>query len=270
MKKIYLICIVILVVFFNSISISMSQLDEKNSASEAIGAAERQIEEMVSLGFSVKRVNDTLNEAKILFDQEYYLGAKSLADQVDAIKQKAISVDKTIDQTEEKIYESQKNGLDVSEILVLFDEGLEAFETENYEDAENIMNKINEKIEEMMNEESLKRISENENLFSNLTSSWPLMVVITVVALISGLVFYRISRMRQAVKKLKNLKKEEESVQKLIKDVQRKYFKDGIISKLDYEITSKRYGERLANIRKDILLMQKIKKGQENIQKQKI
>jgi type II secretory pathway pseudopilin PulG len=96
------------------------------------------------------------------------------------------------------------------------------------------------------------------------------MVVITVVALISGLVFYRISRMRQAVKKLKNLKKEEESVQKLIKDVQRKYFKDGIISKLDYEITSKRYGERLANIRKDILLMQKIKKGQENIQKQKI
>jgi enoyl reductase-like protein len=56
---------------------------------------------------------------------------------------------------------------------------------------------------------------------------------------------------------MENLGKEEDRIEKLICETQKKYFKTKEISKMDYEIMMKRCQERLSAIKKQIKMLEK-------------
>ena len=230
--------------------------ENKTSASLMIEKAEKTITEMMKMGFGVTYANDTLNEAKVLFSQGYYLGAEALASKVLEIKEKAESVKKLIDQVESRIYEVSSKGYNVSDALELFNSGLKEFEVDNYADAEELMNEALNKLEEIEAEESIKAVQKQSELISPLLDNLWLLIIVGLLMLITGFKTKNFVDKRRMKNKIKNLKKEEFKIKKLIKNVQNKYFVTNEISKMDYEMAMKRYMWRLSWIKKEIKLLE--------------
>lgn len=265
-KRKGLFSFILLIIFMSCISSVYGQevVGNRTSALGAIEAAERHITEMQGFGFGVMYANDTLNEARILFSQESYMAAELMAMQVAVIKQNVIDLDRLIDDVEGKIYEASARGVNVSPAMELFNRGLEAFETEDYTGTENFMTQAFNKIDEIETEMALTRALEKSkgiNIIEFISEYW--WVIISSVAVLSVVLFFAYKKLEvsRTVGKLKNLEREKESIQNLIKETQKRYFKHGKISKNEYDIAMGKYEERLIRIKKDIpTLRKKLKK----------
>lgn len=264
-KRKGLFSFILLIIFMSYMSSVYGQevVGNRTSALEAIEAAELHITEMQELGFSVMYANDTLNEARILFSQESHMAAELMAGQVAVIKQKAIDLDRLIDGVEEKIYEASTRGINVSPAMELFDKALEAFKIEDYTGAEEFITQASNKIDEIETETALARALEKSkgiNIIEFISKYW--WAVISSVALLSVVLFFAYKKLEvsRTVGKLKSLEREKESIQNLIKETQKRYFKYKTISKDEYDIAMDKYEERLIRIKKDIpTLLRKLK-----------
>ncbi len=257
MKKI--IFLVIIFILFAPIAFSQT----RESALQAIKEAESTIEEMKNLGLKITYANDTLTEAKMMFLKGNYLAAESLAKYVKVIKEKAIKVNNLIDKAESKIYDAEQKGIDTSKAKELFDEGIEAFEKEDYESAEKLLlNAINE-IEEREKELVVSRLGIQERIremrnfiYSNL----PYLLLGILFSLVSAFWGYKKLRIHNLRKRIKLLKKEKKTLEKLLKNLQERYFIKKSISKKDYESVSTRYIKNLLKVKKDIKTLESLLK----------
>lgn len=235
----------------------------KESAVQAIERAEEIIEEMKNLGLKVGYANDTLNEAKLMLQRGNYLAAKSLAEYVEVIRDKAIEVDKLIDEVEEKAYEAKEKGLKIEDLEVLLKKGIEYFEEENYDEAKELLLKCLNGIEEREKEKIVARISlKNEiRLLTNfLKENYPRMILSIIVFSSIFSLSYRRFRRYLLEERLRKLKKERNVIERLLKNLQRKYFVRGTISKKEYETLSESYSKKLIRVKKNIKVLESILK----------
>ena len=143
-KKLFLILLIALVN-----PVAAGAIGNMTDALDSIEKAENNITQMQELGFGITYANDTLNEARLLFSQENYLGAKSLADYVETIKEKALEIDRLIEEAETRIYTVSSMGIETHEAAELFNAGLAAFEIEDYVTAEELIRGAFNKAEEL-------------------------------------------------------------------------------------------------------------------------
>jgi tetratricopeptide (TPR) repeat protein len=129
----------------------------KESAMQAINGAESIIREMQEMRLGVTYANDTLNEAKVLFLQERYMTAKTMAEKVAEIKATAIKISGLADAAEARLYDLSLKGYDVGAAHDLFNSGLEEFKIGNYKEAENKMNSVISLLDETEVRESVKK-----------------------------------------------------------------------------------------------------------------
>jgi len=256
MKSLHITCIIILSLLILQVS---GQEEGKDSALNAISFAETRIKEMLDLGFSVNYANGTLNEAKLLFSQGKYSAAESLAVYVDVIKQKAIETDELIDYVEEKIYNASLKGIDLSEAQELFNTAAAAFEIENYDEAQRLLYQTINQIDEMEKEAALEFAIEGSKGFglADLIKYWPYLIASVAAMAIFGFFLQKRIRVMRISNKIKNLEKEKEVVESLIKKTQEKYFVSKTMNKTEYNISSESYGKRLTVLQKDIPVFKK-------------
>lgn len=248
MVKMYRILLVLVLIFLVIGSVEATGNEE---ALKAIKEAENAIEGMEAMDFGITYANDTLNEAKGLFDQGYYEASESLAKKVLEIKEKAIEVDELINQVEAKIYELSSRGYDTSDVSVIFDSGISEFMVDNYLDAEKFMRDALNRLDELEAEESLKRIRKTEFDFVSIVLDylWVLVIMFLFVT-IAGFKVKKKVNTKKWEGELGNLEREMEEIKKSLAETQRKYFEKGLMSRMDYDLMSKRYNHRLSLIKR--------------------
>lgn len=224
----------------------------EDSALLAIESAEETVKEMLETGFGVTYANDTLNEAKNLFDQGYYEASESLARNVLEIKEKAIEVDELTNQVESKIYELSSKGYDVSSVHVTFNSGLSEFGVDNYLDAEKFMRQALSELDELEAEESLKRIRTGGIDVSFVFDYLWVLIILFLFVLVAGLKVKENVNIKNWKRELKSLEKEMENVKKSLAGAQRRYFENGSISRMDYDILVRKYRNGLSVTKRKI------------------
>ncbi len=224
---------------------------EKESVWKSIEEAEKAIEEMKVMGFGVTYANDTLNEAKNLFEEGYYEASELLAKKVLEIKEKAIEVDGLIDQVESKIYELESKGYNVSSVRDIFDRGLSEFMVDNYLGAEELMRRALNELDEIEVKESLERVRKGgvDPVSILLDHLW-LLIILFLSVLIIGLKVRDRVNVRKWKEEVRALREEMKNVKRLIGEAQRKYFEEGSMSKMDYELVMSGYTHRLSMIKR--------------------
>jgi hypothetical protein len=224
------------------------------SAAKAISDAESIISEMQMMKFGVTYANDTLNEARLLFAQERYMAAETVAGKISEIKQKAMDVSNLTDKVEERIYDLESKGYDVAYAQTMFDSGLAEFKTDNYAEAENTMNQALSRLDEIEAGESIKRAgTEMEaNILSVLLDYLWIIIIAFLAILIVGLRAEKSYKKREAKIKIKAVEKERDVLTKNIMEIQKKYFEKGNISKTDYDMSLDKYNRDLDKIKNEL------------------
>lgn len=250
-------------------SLVLAQVDDRQAALSAMDKAQGWISEMEQMGFPANRVNDTLNEAKLLFSKGFYQGAESIANDVEGLKNRAISIDKKIDEVETFLYQASSMGINVSQPQGLFDQALDTFKTEDYERAEELLSQASAKIEELESDYSMKRVSEGvglEGLLKKIQDNM-LMVLIAAAILISVVIAgIRVRRRRKTRGRIGRLDRKADRLNSMIKDLQLKYFQKGEMSESEYRNLMERYRKRIATARRRKLALEGTLKKQEKTQ----
>jgi hypothetical protein len=240
-------------------SIALGQADERQAALDAIGKAESRIIEMEQLGFPANRANDTLNEARLLFSKGFYRGAEAIANDVEGIKEKAISISKRIDEVEASIYQAKSMGIDVSQPQGLFDEAMAAFRMEDYERAEELLVQTFTRLEELESDYSMKRVAEGmgwEGLLKKIQDNLTLILMIAAAIIASGIVGAKTRRKRKILGRIKSLERKTEKLNSMMKELQTKYFEKGAVSESEYRSLMARYRKRLAAMKRKKLVLE--------------
>ena len=254
-KHVGFVCVCILICLAIFPATVKAQDVDRAAAQETITQAENVIQEMLSLGFGVTYANDTLREAVVLFEQGHYLAAETLARKVFEIKEKAVAVDKLMDEAEAKIYELEAKGYSTTDLHSLFTSALEEFKKDNYIDAENMFKEIINLAEERESEKLLESVREGEDIVVLLLDNLWLVILIAFVCLISGFKIKHHLIVKRAKKKFEGLKKEREGIEKRMKTTQREYFEKGGMSTFEYEVLFKKYAKRLGSIKKEMEML---------------
>ena len=219
---------------------------------------------MLELGFTVNYANGTLEEAKLLFSQGKFIAAKSLARYVEIIKQKAIEVSRLFDSVEERIYNASLrekiSSAGLSQVQDLFNAAMEAFEIEDYDEAEKLLNQVINRVDEIETEAALSIALEKSkglNLRDFLITFWPHILALVIIFSLLGIFLHKRIKIHIITNKIKDLEREKVTIEKLMKKTQEKYFKLKTINKSDYENAMGRYSKRLIVVKKDIPVFKK-------------
>jgi len=237
----------------------LAQADEKQAATDAMAKAEGWIKDMEQLGFPASRVNDTLNEARLLFSRGFYKGAESLANDVESLKNRAISIDKKIDGVETSIYQAKSMGIDVSQPQALFDEALAAFRMEDYERAEELLIQTFTRLEELESDYSMKKVAEGkgwEGFLKKIQDNLTLILMIAAALIATGIAGAKARRKRKILGRIKSLERKTEKLNSMMKELQTKYFEKGAISESEYRSLMARYKRRLAGAKRKKLVIE--------------
>jgi cellobiose-specific phosphotransferase system component IIA len=225
----------------------------KESAMQAISDAESIIKEMQEMKLGVTYANDTLNEAKVLFLQERYMTAETMAGKIAEIKATAIKISGLADAAEARLYDLSLKGYDVGAAQSLFSSGLEEFRIGNYKEAENKINSVISLLDETEARESVKKTgASGTDPWSVLLDNLWLIIAASLATLISGFRAKKISEKRKAKKRAKTLENEKNKLTIKLKGMQKDYFGEGVMPKADYEILLDKYTERLDSIKKEL------------------
>lgn len=248
--------------FFSLFTSSVKAEITKEDALKAIEIAEATIEQMRVAGFGLSYANDTLNEAKILFEQGHYMASYELAKKVVEIKERAVKVNELIDLVESRIYDLSSKGYDVSKASEMFSSGLEEFKNSNYFDAEEIMNQVLVVLDEIEAEQIIKKSSSNflENFFVSVLDNLWLMILFALIILVIGGKTKEVLERKKRRKRMEELNREMEEIANKIKMLQKRYFEKGEISKTEYELAFDKFNKKLAEIKKEMSILQEAKK----------
>lgn len=247
---------ILLLLAFSGMAIG--QVDDRQAASDAMEKALVWMKDMEALGFPATRANDTLNEAMLLFSRGFFKGAEAMANDVQGIKERAISLDTRMDEVEESIYQARSKGMEVTQPQALFDEALEAFRQEDYERAEELLGQASSRLEEIQSDFSMRRLSEGrgwEGLVKKIQDNAPLILITAAAFSAIGIMAARIRKKRKILSRMKALDRKSLDIKAMMKELQSGYFEKGSVSQSEYKALMSRYRKKLAVIKRKKLVL---------------
>jgi hypothetical protein len=249
-------------------------------------SSENIIEKLLEDGLPTNKIEDTLIEAKLVFEQAKYAEILRSSDATQAertlakkelglVNWKEINYENVLVLTDEikkintKVYNvydsltsaglkssimlspSTGDEIDISEAITLLNEAEIAFYEDRYEDAQKLLEDAQIKIEEKRRESSALSSLQNgtKNFFSRY---WIPSIIILGLLGTSGFFSIKAINLQRLKKKVRKLKVEEKVLNGLMMDSQTKRFKEGKMSGLVYNIKINKYKSRIAEI-KEIL-----------------
>jgi len=225
-----------------------------DDAAAAISEAENAIIEMGSTGYGIQRVNDTLANAKLLLSKGDYEDALATARYVSVLKQKAILADRLLDDVELRLYQ-MSDEYDVSSPQEMFSRALAAFDEEDYDEAEKLLNNALDSLDRMESEAVIAKAGEGNILTS--VAGWVnenriFAAFMLLVALLTVMVALGRWRKFMEKKKMQSLEKAIEDTKDSMRDLQNAYFKETTLSKHNYEMKMEKYKRDLKGFMEDL------------------
>jgi len=271
-------CILMLFLLLGMIMVVMMQgvfalensenITDEQKAKICLRESEDVLKELIDTNFSIERVNDTLNEAKNLFDAQNVLKEKKketdfsiVVPYCDEIQQIKINAFNSRDEflALEKFYEETfvegMNTTDVGKIIAEIENELES---ERYE---KIPSLIDEAYEEIINMKSshttlnLFYTSTKRSLKKFFLDNWIYLSVFVAVLAVLFLIYKKAISKWIIKRKLNNLEIRKKTIKGLIMHTQREYFDKGKLPEGIYNVRIKKFGELIRDIDRQIPLL---------------
>lgn len=290
------------IMFIFIIAIAYAQNATRDDAVKAIEQAEQDMQEMMEAGFSVDHINDTLFTAKKALERadfaellrknatgelaeeakkaleglDYegftYDNVLEYTQEISSRKEKAYELSDSIRALEIKIEGSKKEvvplspiggsrAIDTSGADAILEDAKIAFEKERYDETETLLAEANQNLETKKAELTIVNVI-TESGKSFIEKNWLGILIFSAVSVVLGTLVWKKYRIKRTRDKLKKLKIEHESLQKLMKKTQIERFREGKISESTYNIRMEKYSERLNEVKQTIpVLEDMLKKG---------
>jgi len=265
----------------NSVNLNVNEqmvLDSIIKAEEIMG-------KMQASNLSIDLVNDTILQAKIVFQQVKYAevlrnsssDAKAILEANAALRlinwkginySSVLYYTNRVDGMQEQAFlildkiaslEGDNSGLSLETRALLEDAKL-AFKDERYNEAEMLILQFRDaKERELTQNSSLSGISEGaKNFFQRY---WLPLIIFIVGLFLLGRIFAQVYSKKRLAKKIRRMKFEQSALLELMKKTQTERFKENTISGLVYNIKMKNYKERTNEIKEQLpVLEERLKK----------
>ncbi len=212
----------------------VSEEEAYTSLAEAI----EDIDELESYGFYITKIRRIFEVAQNAFDYHEYEETKDLCDEIETMKENAISADSIIKQIKNSIEDNPLRSL--SETKTILNLAIAAFEREDYHTAFMRANDAMTAFE--------LEIKEFDIALFLLAYWWVILGFIIIIAIV-GALLYRKMIVASIAQKIINLGYEEDNIQRLIIAAQKKRFKEKTISAEEYNRLISRYRKRISDIK---------------------
>ena len=130
-----------------------------------------------------------------------------------------------------------------------------AFGKERYDETEALLAEANQNLETKKAELTIVNVI-TESGKSFIQKNWHFILIFSVVVVISGWIGWGRFRIKRTRDKLKKLRIEHESLQKLMKKTQLERFREGTISESTYNIRMEKYSERSNEVKQTIPVLE--------------
>jgi hypothetical protein len=248
----------------------------KSEAAFAINQSEKIIFEMIQNNFSITYMNDSLIEAKKIFEQVGY--AEILKGEVIAtekekenalfalrlINWKKVSyadvlayTDRIIERRQKAFFLADKITIEESNIgfskttMDLLNQAKIAFYEDRYNDSETLLNEFVDSVEREKLDASFLSGVKNGTL-NFIQKYWIEIIIFLVIFIFIFNYFYKKAKKRALQKKIDKIKAEKGVLEELMKKNQEDRFKKNSISGLVYNIRMKKYQERIEEIKQEL------------------
>jgi len=191
-----------------AVSLASAQTPDVELAESYLFIAEDAIDRMVSVGFSVVKVNQTLEQAKNAFDSGMYGQTIQLSKSVNSTANNAFMVYSLIGDVKNEISASKEKGFDASDAEDLIDLAELSFEKEGYAETERFVNKAR-----LANQDA----GPGKNAFLIVVEVFVLIVVLSIL-------FYFLVYPMLLARRLKTLKQGEEVLKDKMKHIVQDYY----------------------------------------------
>jgi len=233
---------------------------DKQSAYNAIESAKQDMQEMQGAGFSVKKVNDTIADAKNIYDVQVMLEQKgekadyssviAKANSIGEIKKDAFETHDALRALDLKLEEAGKSQ-DMSAAIEIFNEAKREFEDERYEQAREAIDRCYEKINELQATfTKIKAIYEasTKTLAGFFARNYKLIIAIILVALVLYFTFKNKVAIYLVNRNIQRLQLEKETLTEMMKKAQFDYFQKGAMPESMYNVRVTKFGELTRDI----------------------
>lgn len=211
-----------------------------SEANNTLMLADQAIKDMAKAGFPTERVIKMFQTALEQLELNNFETAFGLANQILKIKEEAFEVDALIKEIQANIEKANSKWLDTPETKKALTLALKAFEREDFATAL-----------QRAKDTQLTYILETKgriNILWFLKTYWWAIILGMLILSISSFLIYRRFIITIIAQRLKNLAKEETSLESLMKDAQFKYIKENSISGEEYHKLIAQYESRLNKI----------------------
>jgi hypothetical protein len=255
------------------ISIVSADITQEEALDE-IEDGELIMESLIQEGFSVNAINDSLNQAKWLFNRVeenatgfYYEDILEYIEEIETREDQAYDLLDRIRALELKIEEYEVIGVDINESRNLLQEINDAFGNERYNEAEEFLDETNFILETARGEVTALRVLAKSGKSFFVKNWYKLIILIGVIGIIFTIGWRKI-RKKIIKNKIKKLKAEEVSLVNLIKKIQKARYQDKTLPASVYNIRLERYSERITEIKHTLPVLEKALK--KKVKKKKI
>jgi len=258
---------ILLIASFTSFVYAQGEKREKEVAYEAILAAKDHMSKMQAAGFSIKRVNDTVIEAIVLYEGQVALEEKTgsadyskvieTANSVAEIRKEAFKVYDELNALSKRLEELSKSQ-DMTEAIEIFNEAKREFEDERYEQTREAIDTCYKKINELQATFTrIKAIYEasTKTLAGFFARNYKTLTIIALILLIIYFFFGEKIMCYFLNRAIRKLEIEKQTLSNLIKKAQYEYFQKGAISEATYRIRISKFSELIRDINRRIPLL---------------
>jgi hypothetical protein len=249
-------------------------------ANYAIGQAELIMKRMQESNLSVNLVNDTLIQARIVFEQAKYVEVLENDSSSEILKREARNALRLVNWREVNyslviVYTDRIANFEKQAFLIIdrinaeemsnsgisgksrqiFNDAKIAFSEERYNEADRLLEELKTSKEaDRIQSSSLVGVKEGaKNFFQRY---WLSLLVGLLIFLWAGNIIRKIFSKRLVERKIKRMKTEQGVLNSLIKKAQRERFNENKISGLVYNIRMKNYKERIAEIKEKLPILE--------------
>ena len=214
---------------------------------------------MQSSGMKIARANDTLSEAILLYEQGNYMAAQSMAQYVGVIFDKASQDSALIDEAESSMYQAKSKGANVLLANETLFRGIDAFDSERYEDAETLLKQsiaFSDEAESNVAVQSSVQGSQ-AGIVSELKANWILVAIAFASAFFIGFAVRQAAKPWKRGRKISRLNAEKQRIEALLRKKQEEYFNENAIGKKDYQTALRLYKRRLEQVKRELSMAKK-------------
>ncbi len=244
-----------LLIFALFVSLAIAQEATEQQATSALEDAQAAIDEMTAAQFGVTRVNDVFIILNYSYINQNYADVLKRSDEILGIRDTAFQINDSLKVFEDKVQSYADSGLNTSAALTVFADAKTAFQQEKYTDAEDILAKAYQKMEELKTENVMSQTileAGKRNIAYFIKENLAYIILAVFIIFIAGMLLYSRFEIIVARRRLEDLELEREVIFELMKKAQTECYQNHTLSYDEYKAKIRRLKERLVHINEEL------------------